>query len=221
MNSHITYSGSRLYGCANNDSDVDIRGWYIPPYKDLLGLQHTSFDFDADAISADDVSIWNIKHYFDLLCKGSPIAIELLFCPQDKIIQTCQQAKLISAERSLFINSNLYKSFFGYAESCYKRWLAKRTPKDLYHAIRVVFELIQLMGTNRIDFHLIPHNQLKLIKSGQTENGDKIYSMLLANANSLRDLNLLPKPDLGKIHHLYCRVIADEMKEYASIFTRT
>ncbi|MFA5753336.1 MAG: nucleotidyltransferase domain-containing protein, partial [Bacteroidales bacterium] len=84
--------GSVLYGTNTPESDTDIKGVFLPTYRDCLlnrisrcrvessgpkGAKNTSSDTDEETYSL---------HYFmQLLREGQVVALDMLFCPPDKI----------------------------------------------------------------------------------------------------------------------------------------
>lgn len=72
----IVMSGSRMYGTATANSDVDYLGIYIPTKEQLLlnNFPH-HIPYKKDNI---DLQIWSIHHFLKLVCKGETMAIDLL-----------------------------------------------------------------------------------------------------------------------------------------------
>ncbi|AVP88038.1 hypothetical protein phytr_11130 [Candidatus Phycorickettsia trachydisci] len=81
--------GSHLYGLDTADSDLDIKGVYIPEVRDILlqrvppvvcynrpkgqGEKNNSKDIDYE--------LYNLQKFLNLLSKGHPVALEMLFAP--------------------------------------------------------------------------------------------------------------------------------------------
>ncbi len=74
-------SGSRLYGTDIESSDVDIRGFTLPPFEYLTGIR----EFKCVELEGDH-KIYSLKRFFELILAGDPMATELLFCPRDKVL---------------------------------------------------------------------------------------------------------------------------------------
>ncbi len=81
--------GSHLYGTATEQSDLDIKGVFIPPAQDILlqrvapvitncrekaeGEKNSSGDVDWEAYS--------LQRYLSLLAEGQTVALDMLFAP--------------------------------------------------------------------------------------------------------------------------------------------
>ncbi|MFW5962390.1 MAG: DNA polymerase beta superfamily protein [bacterium] len=84
----LTISGSQLYGMATEESDLDIKGVYLPSKHSLFlnciregydGLS-TSMEKNTKNTSNDvDISLWSLHKFFSLLKIGDSNAYELLF----------------------------------------------------------------------------------------------------------------------------------------------
>ena len=74
-------SGSRLYGTEVESSDIDIRGFTIPPFEYLVGIKDVKcVEFEGDH------KVYSLKRFFELILNGDPMTTELLFCPKDKVL---------------------------------------------------------------------------------------------------------------------------------------
>lgn len=133
----ITKVGSHLYGMATEDSDLDIKGIFLPATKDLIlqnkfdqyGCYSTNKD-DNDSNSADDVDIelWSIHKFFELLEKGDTNAYDLLFALSNKNenLYITNIMQYIYENRDKLMGSKpIKKSFIGYSYGQYKRYEAK------------------------------------------------------------------------------------------------
>src|ERR1700674_2871238 len=81
--------GSHLYGTDTQDSDVDLKGVYLPSARDILlqqvqatvvsgrgklsGERNTPADVDRE--------VFSLQRYLDLLTEGQTIALDMLFAP--------------------------------------------------------------------------------------------------------------------------------------------
>ena len=88
--------GSYLYGTATPQSDLDIKAVYLPEARDILlqrvrpavsivrpkahGEKNMPGDVDFEAYSPGK--------FFDLLCDGQTVALDMLFAPDDMMITT-------------------------------------------------------------------------------------------------------------------------------------
>lgn len=124
--------GSHLYGTATAQSDVDIKGIYLPEARDILlqrvkevismhrqkkmGEKNTPEDVDYDLFSP--------ARYLSLVAHGQMIALEMLYAPQAFIRESCPtwQAMQECAPRIL---TKQAASFVGYCKTQANKYCIK------------------------------------------------------------------------------------------------
>ena len=110
--------GSIAYGTSTPNSDRDIRGIYINPAREYMGLIEPSGQISDEK---HDVTYYSLKRFFELAQKSNPNIIEMLWYPNDCInIMTPHMEKLI-AHRDLFISKKCFGSHIGYANAQIKK----------------------------------------------------------------------------------------------------
>jgi predicted nucleotidyltransferase len=86
--------GSHLYGTATPESDLDIKGIYLPSARDVL-LQHIKPVFSRSRLkyhgekntAADiDYELYSPEKFLSMLAEGQMIPLEMLFAPKDLIL---------------------------------------------------------------------------------------------------------------------------------------
>lgn len=107
----LTIRGSHAYGTNIETSDVDLTGVYIQTLEDILGNGY------KDQINDDnnDIVLYEIKRFLDLLSSNNPNILELLNTPEDCIIYKDPVFDIILENRDIFITKICAKSFGGYA----------------------------------------------------------------------------------------------------------
>lgn len=106
-------AGSRLYGYAGPDSDLDVRGIFIPSIDCLLGLKK----FDQIENKIDDSVLFSVQKSFALLQKGHAQLLEILFAPSSNIIELTPEGQLLIENRQIFVTKNSVKSILGFANA--------------------------------------------------------------------------------------------------------
>lgn len=104
-----TIRGSQVYGTAIDTSDTDYFSLYKLPVDDYLKL---SFKEQIDH-SKDDTSI-EIGRFIQLLTKGSPIQIELLFTPNQYYVEYDKSIELLLQHKDKFLTKQLKFSYLGF-----------------------------------------------------------------------------------------------------------
>lgn len=105
-------SGSHAFGLSTPKSDIDIRGFYVNPYTEYLGLNEPAGQVSNEK---NDITYYSLRKGFELLMTANPNMIELLWMPEDCVkIQTPLMTKLIE-NRNLFISKKCFHTHSGYS----------------------------------------------------------------------------------------------------------
>jgi hypothetical protein len=109
-------SGSHLYGTARPESDIDIRGVFIPTEEFYLGFMQKVEQVESHV---PDETYWEITKFFRLCIDNNPNILELLFIPLDsQYTKICTpEWREIIANRELFLSTKVRHTFSGYAAS--------------------------------------------------------------------------------------------------------
>ena len=108
-------SGSQAYNLNLPGSDIDKKGIFILPKKELYG-----FEFhDQVASTKNDEVYFEIKRFLDLLTKNNPNILELLNTPADYVISRHPLMDLIKP--SDFLSKLCMDTFAGYAQTQVKK----------------------------------------------------------------------------------------------------
>lgn len=102
--------GSQSYGTATPESDIDIKGVYIQNVEDLVG-----FGYQEQINVNKDECYYEIRRFLQLAQTGNPTVLELLFTPEDCILESSPEFDLVKAEAEKFLTQKCYNSFAGYA----------------------------------------------------------------------------------------------------------
>lgn len=140
MNNKLIFAclaGSHAYGLNRPDSDVDIRGVCIETIEQMLGLskfeqyvpnteEALQWSGDNLSVKAEDVQIYGISKFVQLLMDANPNIVELLFATP---IYATPEWFRISNNSHLFLSNKIVHTFSGYAYSQliriknHKRWI--------------------------------------------------------------------------------------------------
>jgi predicted nucleotidyltransferase len=126
-----TLHGSHAYGTNTPASDVDVKGFCVPPKQYFLG--YTSKFEQAEAKDPDMV-IYDIRKFFELASNCNPNIIEVLHTDPSDWIMCSKLGQKVIDNKDLFISMRARYTFSGYAFAQLKRinthyrWL-KTPPK--------------------------------------------------------------------------------------------
>jgi len=237
----LTRVGSRLYGCANPDSDDDRRGFVVEPAEYLLGRE--KFEQHEDKVT--DLVIWGVQKFFHGLTKGSPNVFEILFVPDEFIISATDRGREVLRRRDVFVCMGSVIPIRGFAHS---EWLkaqlktknketgevyhskrvvgAKRkashaehgySVKNAYHAIRLLHQGLELVQEGHITFPRPEADFLRNIRNGevQFEQLELEYEQLDARLSELIEQAPLRRfPDRKAIDELYYDITGDVIVDF-------
>lgn len=134
--------GSQAYGTSTPSSDRDYKGVYVQPDNDLLG-----FGYKEQYEAGKDEVYYEIRRFVELLQSANPTVLELLFMPEDCVIQALPAFEEVRKHRAAFLTKKCFASFGGYAVAQIQKakglnkkmnWeqerTVRKTPLDFCHA---------------------------------------------------------------------------------------
>lgn len=113
--------GSHLYGTDTPLSDTDYKGIFLPSLEDVIlqrvpKSKHSSTSNDRDKNTAEDVDseIYSLHYFLKLAMKGETVALDMLHCPEDALLETSEIWAFIRHNRRRFYTKSM-KAYVGYA----------------------------------------------------------------------------------------------------------
>lgn len=146
-----TVSGAHLYGFASPDSDVDLRGAFLSPLRDVLGLHPSSETItivekrplDLDWVAHD------LRKFVRLLTSHNGYVLEQLFSPL-VVVSTPAFEELLELGRGCVTRPTV-RHYLGFAHGRRQRLREPNpTVKHLLYAYRVLLSGIHLMRTGEV-----------------------------------------------------------------------
>lgn len=108
----VALAGSRSYGLAHEKSDLDLRGFFVAPTENVLGLHALK----EQNISAEpDAVFYEIGKFAQLALNANPVALEVLFA--ERPLYSNSAGDEIIEARDLFLSQNARARYVGYAKS--------------------------------------------------------------------------------------------------------
>lgn len=163
--------GSRAFGLANDDSDDDIRGVYLPPARLHWSLRKLPEQLEHTGPGNDEV-FWELEKYLLLALKANPNVLETLWTPH--VIQIDATAEYLRSIRRAFLSKHVYKTYSGYVLSQFRRMAnafektGQYKPKHAMHLLRLLLSGIEALRTHEIRVDVSEmRDDLLQVKSGE------------------------------------------------------
>lgn len=118
----LCVAGSRLFGTNKEGSDYDYRGFILPGFDYLIGINR----FDDMDVPGADHKVFALKRFLDLIVGGDPSLTELLFAPKDKIIKITPIGQTILDNRESLVSNRIYDKISGYARNEWRKAFAEK-----------------------------------------------------------------------------------------------
>ncbi|WP_298847153.1 nucleotidyltransferase domain-containing protein [uncultured Salinicola sp.] len=119
-----TVHGSHLYGTSTPSSDEDYKGVHLPSGRGIL-LQRPENVFDESIKAknaagkntgdAVDHQSYSVEKFCRMLALGDGVATEILFAPDDCIVEAAPEWETLRAEARTLLNADC-KGFVGYCK---------------------------------------------------------------------------------------------------------
>jgi hypothetical protein len=109
---YLVVRGSHAYGTNLPSSDVDYSGVFVQNLDSILGNSYLEQIND----DKNDIVIYELRRFLDLLAKNNPTILELLNTPEDCIVYKHPLFDVILANKSNFLTKICANSFGGYAK---------------------------------------------------------------------------------------------------------
>jgi len=148
-----TITGSQLYGTDTPESDLDIEGVIVPPIEYALGLESVG-EIDLSIVDKDennkntadaiDKKFYDLKKFMHLCIANNPNKIELLYAPDSMIRTRTEEGKLLQDNAYIFLSSDLYNRYRGYAQSQRHKMTIKKENLDQLRKAKTQLEILSL-----------------------------------------------------------------------------
>ncbi len=108
--------GSRAFGLAGDQSDVDRRGVYLPPADLQWSLYGAPEQIENEATQE---CYWELRKFLILALKANPNILECLYTP---LVETATPiAQELLGMREIFLSKLVYQTYNGYVMSQFKK----------------------------------------------------------------------------------------------------
>lgn len=161
----VGVGGSRAYGLATVDSDVDYRGCYVAPTREFFRLVTPQETYDRHD---PDVALHEVGKLLRLAAAANPTVLEVFFYSEYAV--RTDIGDLLIENRHLFITEKIRTSHVGYANSQFERLkkrqssfsadTRKRTAKHARHLLRLVKQAEQALTTGIFDITVVDREEI-------------------------------------------------------------
>jgi predicted nucleotidyltransferase len=192
--------GSQAYGLADDNSDVDRRGVYLPTADRHWSLYGVPEQLECDATQE---AYWELQKFLVLALKANPNVLECLHSPL--VEKATPLAEELLAMRSAFLSRVVYQTFNGYVLSQFKKMQADIRNhgsvkwKHVMHLIRLLISGIGVLRDGFVAVRVDEHReQLLAVKRGEVpwEETEKWRLSLHADFDrAFADTKLPERPD--------------------------
>jgi uncharacterized protein len=161
--------GSRAFGLAGEDSDIDRRGVYLPPADLQWSLYGAPEQLENEATQE---CYWELRKFLILALKANPNILECLYTPMVETATPIAQELL--AMREIFLSKLIYQTYNGYVMSQFKkleqdlRSTGAIKWKHATHLIRLLMSGVTVLKEGFVPVNMAEHRDLLLaIKRGE------------------------------------------------------
>lgn len=161
--------GSQAYGLAEDESDVDRRGIYLPAAEAHWSLGGVPEQLD---MPETEECYWEIQKFLTLALKANPNVLECLYTPLIELATPLAQD--LRAMRDAFLSRLIYQTYNGYVLSQFKKIdLRLRDGREIkwkhaMHLIRLLLSGITALREGVIPVAVHEHrDRLLLIRRGR------------------------------------------------------
>lgn len=168
--------GSHLYGTDTPNSDLDLKGIYLPTareivlhsYKETVATCRPKKECERNNKDDVDLEFFSLDRYLDLLIQGQTVALDVLFAPRD--MYTFQDPCLvwimdrIYENRFELLNKNV-NAFVGYARQQAAKYGIKGSRMDALKKTNDVLEFLIERGGGSDKLSSWPHHFMDLVNS--------------------------------------------------------
>lgn len=208
-------TGSVAYGLDTKDSDVDIKGVYVLPTRQVLSLTHNP-EKTTVVSENPDLAYYEVAKFMKLVAGGNPTVSELLWL--EDYTEMTTTGRILIENRKIFLSTkavmNAYRGYaLGQAKKLSKRQeeglegydsaLKNRFSKHTRHCFRLLLQCRQLLETGELTVRVTQEQREWLFKMGE-QTPETVVDAFIAEDKKMEGIvSVLPdQPDWKKIDEL-------------------
>lgn len=186
--------GSHLYGTDTEESDLDLKGIYIPnareivlsDYKKTICSSRPKKSCERNTKDDVDIEIFSLDRFLELLCDGQTVALDMLFAPPHMVAEISD----IGSEIMFNINTNKdqllsknVNAFVGYARQQAAKYGIKGSRMN---ALKIAVDLLSGFP---------PHERLETFSAALEELVELTKSLVSLEKIPLIEIVYIPGPN--------------------------
>lgn len=216
-------TGSTAYGLATKNSDVDVKGVYLLPTKEVLSIGFNLQKTTKDHVNPDWV-YHEVGKFMQLVISGNPTVTELLYL--ESYTELNHIGVMLLENRDAFLSTRaVMDAYRGYALSQAKRLnnrteqgldgydsaLKNRFAKHTRHCFRLLLQARQLLETGTLSVRVTPEEREWLFKMGEQDVDTVVAAFMKMDSEFDNIKSVLPdKPDIKRLNELLYEIRKDE-----------
>jgi len=155
-NVYLTRAGSYSYGTNIEESDIDIRGFYLDSVDELLSISSYNIAGDIINIKYQDTVLYSIRKFLSLCLLNNPNILELLGTRKEDIIIDHELNKYYRQNIDMILSKRAYFQYKGYINSIQKEinklgYQNIKSYKNFMHIFRLYLTGIDLFKTGQMN----------------------------------------------------------------------
>lgn len=223
----MTVSGAHLYGFPSPDSDVDLRGSFAAPLREILSLDAPRETLEPKGmVGGVEVEVvgHEIAKYLRLLVKPNGYVLEQILSPL--VVLTSPEHAALQELARASLSRRLYHHYAGFAKGewrDYQKPEVGKTVKRLLYLHRVLMTGIVLLNEGVVEANLLALNArfgldlapllaMKTREQAEVSGDDAAYTAAIAGLferiDTAREQSLLPEdaPNRAAINDFLVRL---------------
>ena len=214
--------GSVAYGLNTASSDVDLKGVYVLPTRDVLSM---GFDKQSTTLvhNNPDTTYYEVQRFMELVTGGNPTLLETLYL--DEYTHLSPIGQMLIDNRSAFLSTKaVMNAYRGYAfsqakklnnrtEQCldgYDSSLKNRFAKHTRHLARLLWQAEELVTTGTLTVKLTEEQRNICFELGERTASEVVDYFFEQDARlqKLEEKSVLPdKPNMDTLNKLLYEIM--------------
>lgn len=207
-------TGSRAYGLDTPESDTDIKGIFVAPTDEILGLFWSDNKATIDRNNPDEC-YHEVGKFMRLAMKANPTVLEQLYLVG--YLELTKHGKMLVDNRHHFLSQTIYHSYGGYAISQARKLNARgdsfssetknHYAKHARHCFRLLWQGRELLETGNLTVRVTPEQRKQLFAIGELPVDDLVNRFEKEFKKFDNIVTKLPKePNYNKINEMLLKI---------------